>query len=452
MNPKILIVEDQFIEANSIRISLHKAGYTVCSIASTVEEAILIKNQEKPNLVLLDIRLQGKLNGIDFAKILRAENIAFIFLSANSSKEVLDAAKATRPYGFLVKPFREKDVLVALDVAWYLHKQNQDERLDDKSPTTGFSNAGLKEIIGNSPEINTVLKNIKIVANSSISVLIMGETGTGKELAAQYIHRISDRGSKPLVVVNCAALPANLVESELFGHEKGAFTGANEKRMGKFEQADGGTVFLDEIGELPQDLQVKLLRVLQEKEIDVIGGKKKKIDVRVIAATNSNLEEEVAAGRFRVDLYYRLNVFPIHLPPLRDRKQDIPLLASHFLNIYSQKEKKSVTRIGDQVIDSMLNYPWPGNIRELENIVARSVLLTEGDTVTELRLPSPQKSLHSATTKTIEENERGYIISIIRQCNGKLEGFDGAAKMMNINVSTLRSRMKKLGIEKKNYL
>jgi len=455
MSPKILIVEDQFIEANNLRISLHKAGYVVCSIASSVDEAIKILSIEKPDLVLLDIRLQGKLSGIDFAKILRAENIAFIFLSANSSKEVLDAAKTTRPYGFLVKPFREKDVLVALDVALYLHQQNQEGILSEKSPMADLSDIHLKEIIGKSPSMHAVQKNIKIVANSSISVLILGESGTGKELVAQCIHRISDRGLKPFIVVNCATLPANLIESELFGHEKGAFTGANEKKAGKFEQADEGTVFLDEIGELPLDLQVKLLRVLQEKEIDIVGGKKRNVNVRIVAATNRDLEEEVAAGRFRLDLYYRLNVFPIQLPPLRERKEDLLLLANHFLRLHSQKEKKAVTGLAEQVIDAMLNYSWPGNIRELENIMARSVLLTEGHIVTDIHLPPAQKSagiLPSATTKTIEENERDYILSVIKKCNGKLEGFDGAAKMMNINVSTLRSRMKKLGIEKKKRL
>lgn len=453
MNPKILIVEDQFIEANNLRISLQKAGYPVCSIASSVEEAIKIKKEEQPNLVLLDIRLQGRLNGIDLARILRSENIAFIFLSANSSQEVLNAAKTTRPYGFLVKPFREKDVLVALDVAWYLHQQNQEGILNDKFSTAGFSDTRLKEIIGKSPVMNTVLKNIKIVADSSISVLLLGESGTGKELAAQNIHRISARGSKPFIVVNCAAIPANLVESELFGHEKGAFTGATEKRTGKFEQADEGTVFLDEIGELSQDLQIKLLRVLQEKEIDVVGGKARKIDVRIIAATNRNLEEEVAAGRFRVDLYYRLNVFPIHLPPLRERKEDLLSLANHFLQLHSQREKKKVTGLSDQVLEAMLNYSWPGNIRELENIMARSVLLATGERVTDLHLSPVQKNSAAIpsppATKTIEENERDYILDILQKCNGKVDGPDGAAKMMKINVSTLRSRMKKLGIEKK---
>lgn len=452
MNPRILIVEDQFIDANNLRISLTKAGYTVCSIASSVEEALKINTEEQPDLVLLDIRLQGKQSGIDLAAMLRRQNIPFIFLSANSSQPVLDAAKATRPYGFLVKPFREKDVLVALDVAWYLHQQAQQVNENAKSSMADTSDIRLKEIIGNSPAMNTALKNIKIVADSSISVLLLGESGTGKELAAQSIHRISARSANPFIVVNCAAIPANLIESELFGHEKGAFTGASEKRMGKFEYADGGTVFLDEIGELSQDLQIKLLRVLQEKEIDVVGGKTKKLDVRIIAATNRNLEEEVANGRFRVDLYYRLNVFPIHLPPLRERKEDLLPLAIHFLQLHSQREKKKVTGIADHVLAAMLNYSWPGNIRELENIMARSVLLATGEIITNLHLPSLPKNnavaLASPITKTIEENERDYILDILDKCNGILDGPYGAAKMMNINVSTLRSRMKKLGIQK----
>jgi len=453
MTPKILIVEDQFIDANNLRISLNKAGYAVCSIASSVEEALKIKKEEQPHLVLLDIRLQGKLNGIDLARILRQENIPFIFLSANSSQQVLDAAKTTRPYGFLVKPFREKDVLVALDVAWYLHQQKQEVNENEKISMVDFVDTRLKDIIGKSPAMNTVLKNLKIVADSSISVLLLGESGTGKELAAQNIHRISARSLNPFIVVNCGAIPANLVESELFGHEKGAFTGATEKRTGKFEQANGGTVFLDEIGELSQDLQIKLLRVLQEKEIDVVGGKTKKVDVRIIAATNRNLEEEVAVGRFRVDLYYRLNVFPIHLPPLRERKEDLLPLATHFLKLHSSKEKKKVTGIADSVLAAMLNYSWPGNIRELENIMARSVLLATGEMVTDLHLPTARKTNAATpaapTTKTIEENEREYILDILEKCKGKLGGPDGAARMMKINVSTLRSRMKKLGIENK---
>jgi len=455
MNTKILIVEDQFIEANNLRIILRKAGYAVCSLASSVAEAQKIKKEEKPDLVLLDIRLQGKLTGIDLAKILREENIAFIFLSANSSKEVLNAAKATRPYGFLVKPFREKDVLVSLDVALYLHKQNQQGISADTSVPKDFSDDMFKDIIGNSPGMMAVLNNMKIVGNSEISVLILGESGTGKELVAQCIHRLSARASKPCIVVNCAALPANLIESELFGHEKGAFTGASEKRIGKFEQGNGGTVFLDEIGELPLDLQVKLLRVLQEKEIEPIGGKKKHVDVRIIAATNRKLEDEVAAGRFRLDLYYRLNVFPISLPPLRERKEDLVLLANHFLQQFSKKEKRPETKLANHVIPELLNYSWPGNIRELENLMARSVLLAIDGVVNAIQFPfssqNDTETLIKSGTRTIHDNEREYIMSILKKCQGKLHGYNGAAKMMDINVSTLRSRMKKLGIEKAKY-
>jgi two-component system response regulator HydG len=248
MNTKILIVEDQFIEANNLRIILRKAGYIVCTIARSVKEGLEIIENETPDLVLLDIHLKGNLTGIDFAKTLRDKNIAFVFLSANSNKQILDAAKATKPYGFLVKPFREKDVLVMLDVAWYLHRQNQDSNGSSKPPIAGLSENNFKEIIGNSESMLEILNDVKIVGTSDISVLILGESGTGKELIAQSIHRISSRKLKPFVAVNCAALPANLIESELFGHEKGAFTGAIEKRIGKFEQGNEGTVFLDEIG------------------------------------------------------------------------------------------------------------------------------------------------------------------------------------------------------------
>ena len=457
MESKILIVEDQFIEANNLRIILRKAGYAVCSIASSVDEALKIKKNEKPDLVLLDIRLQGKQTGIDLAKILKEENIAFIFLSANSNKEVLNAAKATRPYGFLVKPFREKDVLVSLDVALYLHQQNKQGISADTGASGKLSADISKEIVGSSPGMKAVLNNMRIVGNSDISVLILGESGTGKELVAQCIHRMSPRAAKPFVVVNCAALPASLIESELFGHEKGAFTGAIEKRVGKFEQANEGTVFLDEIGELPVDLQVKLLRVLQEREIESIGGKKRKVDVRIIAATNRILEDEVAGGRFRLDLYYRLNVFPISLPPLRERKDDLLLLANHFVEQHAKKEKKVISKIAGHVTDAMLNYSWPGNIRELENMMARSVLLAENGVIETLQLPQGPKAdpgTHADTgtdTKTIYENERDYILDVLKKCQGRVHGFNGAAKMMDINVSTLRSRMKKLGIERTKF-
>jgi two-component system response regulator HydG len=451
MSTRILIVEDQFIEANNLKIILKKAGYIVCTIARSVREALIVVEEEEPELVLLDIHLQGDLTGIDLAKTLSAKNIAFVFLSANSNRQILNAAKATNPYGFLVKPFRKKDVLVMLDVAWYRHSQFH--RAEPTAPTTtSYTTGEFPSIIGTGKAIKEVLENVRIVGASAISVLLLGESGTGKELVAQCIQRISSRKTKPFIVVNCAALPGNLIESELFGHEKGSFTGAIEKRIGKFEQGNGGTVFLDEIGELPLDLQVKLLRVLQEQEIEPIGGKKKKIDVRIIAATNRNLEEEMAAGRFRIDLYYRLNVFPINLPPLRERKEDIAALAVFFLKKYSFIEGKDISGVADNVLRAMLNYSWPGNIRQLENLMSRSVLLTTGHTVIDLNLPTQMNEISvslSGKTKSLSQNEREHILATLEKCNWKIHGPGGAAESLELNSSTLVSRMKKLGIEKK---
>jgi DNA-binding NtrC family response regulator len=451
---KILIVEDQFIEANNLKIILGKAGYSVCSIARSVPAALKIIENERPDLVLLDIYLQGDLTGIDLARSLSDKNIAFVYLSANSDRRTLDAAKATRPYGFLVKPFRNQDVIIMLDVAWYLHQQNLEtrEKSQNKRPSDPSSRADFKDIIGQDEIFLAVLEDARLIGPAETTVLLLGESGTGKELIAQGIHRISSRKSKPLIVVNCAALPSNLIESELFGHEKGTFTGATDKRIGKFEQADGGTIFLDEIGELPIDLQVKFLRVLQEREIEPIGGKKKKIDVRIIAATNRNLEEEMAAGRFRLDLYYRLNVFPISLPPLRERKGDILLLANYFLKVYAHKQNKTVLGLADPVIEAMLGYSWPGNIRELQNLMERCVLLAKGHVVTSLQLPVDLSKRNVSRTnnsfKSMTENEREHILSALEKCNWKIYGKGGAAELLNLNASTLNSRIKKLGITK----
>jgi len=457
MNTRILIVEDQFIEADNLRSILRNAGYIVGKMARSVNEGLQILEEEIPDMVLLDISLRGELSGIELAKILKDRNIAFVYLSANSNKQILDAAKATKPYGFLVKPFREKDVLVMLDIAWYLHRQNRESFDPVKRAATLLAGDELKEIIGKSECMREVMDNVNIVGASDISVLILGESGTGKELIAQSIHRLSSRKEKAFVPVNCGALPSSLIESELFGHEKGSFTGATDKRTGKFEQGNEGTVFLDEIGELPMDMQVKLLRVLQEKEVEPLGGKKRKVNVRIIAATNRNLEEEISKGRFRLDLYYRLNVFPITVPPLRERKEDIVLLAKHFVNIYAHKENKVITGVDDHAIQTMLHYDWPGNIRELENLMARTVLLTNGPIVNSLKLPfqsSPLENPVAATVqqgyiKTMTENERDHILSVLKGCNWKIHGKGGAAEILDLNPSTLKSRMAKLGIEKK---
>ncbi|MFY7815375.1 MAG: sigma-54 interaction domain-containing protein, partial [Chryseobacterium taeanense] len=263
---------------------------------------------------------------------------------------------------------------------------------------------------------------------------------------------LSDRRNRKIVVVNCAALPHSLIESELFGHERGSFTGANTQRIGKFEQADGGTVFLDEIGELPLDSQVKLLRVLQEKEIERLGGNKTiKVDVRIVAATNRSLEKEVAEGRFRLDLYYRLNVFPIQLPPLRERKEDIELLAKYFLNKYATASKRNITLISDEALLQLQQYDWPGNIRELEHLIERSVLLTKTTEITQFDLP---KAIEKPTEesdveiKSLEEIERDHILKALKSSNGKVSGVGGAAEVLKIHAQTLYSKMKKLGIDK----
>ncbi len=643
MKEKILIAEDQFIEADYLRLMLTQAGYRVTGIARSVIQAKEFIQQEKPDFVLLDIFLKGKLTGIDLAAHLNEENIAFVYLSANSNEDVLNAAKATQPYGFLVKPFRQKDLLVTLEIARYRYehsleskhkKENELKRqlkniIDDSTDwngkllkiamllqqfipfdymAAGFDNIGrenfdgvsfyrigfneyqtigLKElmtitgkslgelialqltnaiatsaafynedafwnicrhsllkklfadtfkmqshltmpihlankklfsfcfysrredaynnsqielfefiqqsfygsmqsnlqvektnnaiahhqnrpvkeveqpymlkgfegIIGKSHLLLNVFDLISRVAPADTSVLILGESGTGKERIADCIRNLSTRKDKPFVKVNCAALPSTLIESELFGHEKGSFTGASDKRTGKFEKADEGTIFLDEIGEMPVELQVKLLRVLQEKEIEPIGSKAPiKINVRIIAATNRNLEKEVAEGRFRLDLYYRLNVFPITLPALRERKEDIPALAYYFMNYYNHKAGKKVSGIGETVLKNMMAYHWPGNIRELEHLIERSVLLAKGPVIEEVLLPFIKKEvpqqIEEARMKTIHENERDYIISVLNKCNGRIWGAGAAAEMLNIHPSTLKSRMKKLGIRK----
>jgi len=309
------------------------------------------------------------------------------------------------------------------------------------------------EIIGESPALQNVYHNINLVSKSDTTVLITGESGTGKELVARAIHEASDRRGKTLIKLNCAALPPQLIESELFGHEKGAFTGALERRIGKFELAHDSTIFLDEVGELPLDLQTKLLRVLQERELERLGGNKViKVNVRVLSATNRNLQKEVQAGRFRSDLYYRLNVFPIHLPPLRERPEDIPPLVQHFLKKFQKKLGKQITTVSKKVMNELASYSWPGNIRELEHVLERSCILCSDKVMKQIFLPKinsdVEQKQNSLVLETLAENERNYIVRALKQCNGKVSGPGGAAELLNIKPSTLDFRIKKLGIKR----
>lgn len=313
-------------------------------------------------------------------------------------------------------------------------------------------NNNFEEIISKSKNFHKILQQIEQVASTDATVLIMGESGTGKELLARAIHNISNRSKRPLIKINCATLPANLIESELFGHERGAFTGAMERKIGRFELADGGTIFLDEIGELPIELQAKLLRVLQEGEFERLGNPKTmKVNVRVIAATNRNLEDAIAKKEFREDLFYRLNVFPIVSPPLRDRKEDIPLLVKHFVNKYEGKMGKEISNIPQKVIDALMLYDWPGNIRELENLIERALILCSGKTLEYGNWIPSAKVLAGngkAGLRQLDEVEKEHIIAVLEKTHWKVSGEKGAAKILGLNATTLEARMKKLGIER----
>lgn len=639
MNSNILIVEDQFIEANTLRLMLEQAGHTISGISRTVDEARTVLQKESVDIVLLDIFLKGPLTGIDLAGELSAENIPFIYLSANSNSSTLEAAKATQPYGFLVKPFRETDILAALDIARYRHKHlmelmqrqelwlnslltniidrpgTREEKLlqlvkafkpcihfdyilidtdlkkegpdavygfqrvdyDEYKSIDGtdflkranitltelrsFRDTNIKQpdpeiragvnffqfyfparlveridtmyglqsslwtpiivagkvdmsisffsqqpdhfttghiellrplrrllaevivhirkqptetaralvpekdhssdeqplsrfpgIIGKSLPLLLALDQAVQVAPFDTTVLIFGETGVGKEGVAQTIHRNSHRRQKPFIKINCAAIPDTLIESELFGHEKGAFTSAVERRIGKFEQAQGGTILLDEIGEIPLATQVKLLRVLQEKELERLGGKTTiKIDVRIIAATNRNLYQEVAAGRFRLDLYYRINVFPITVPALRERKDDVPLLANYFLQKFAGSSGDLHKQLSPQSMEQLIGYPWPGNIRELQNVIERHALTTRGNLIPFIELPkenflqNPEPPGDQSPADIIDPDKTN-IINALKKANGKVSGKGGAAEILHIPPSTLKARMRRLGI------
>lgn len=304
------------------------------------------------------------------------------------------------------------------------------------------------QLIGNSEALKYILFKIRQVASTDATVLIEGETGTGKELVAKAIHNESNRKNKLFVKVNCASIPESLIESELFGHEKGAFTGAIEKRIGRFELANGGTIFLDEIAELPLNVQPKLLQVLQQGEFERIGSSKTlKTNVRVIAATNRVLEDEIKLGRFRSDLFYRLNVFPISVAPLRDRQEDIPVLLNYFIHFFSEKHNRPVKTVSKEVIDRLAKYNWPGNIRELENVIERAVI-TSQNKLLKLDLPLQKINSSNDSVLSLQENEINHIRKALEKTHWKISGVSGAAALLNVNPETLRSKMRKLGIKR----
>ncbi|MCB0548258.1 MAG: sigma 54-interacting transcriptional regulator [Phaeodactylibacter sp.] len=368
--------------------------------------------------------------------------------------------------------FKEQEINCVFARDWRRKKEQEEklnealEKVRELSEKLREENTLLKEeinlhynfnnIISQSKAYKRILRQAEQVAGTDATVLVIGETGTGKELLARAIHKLSKRDDNPLIKVNCAALPKDLIESELFGHEKGAFTGAYQQKKGRFELAHQGTIFLDEIGELPLGLQSKLLRVLQEGEFERVGGNKTiKVDARVIAATNRDLQQMVNEGLFRQDLFYRLNVFPIHNIPLRDRREDIPLLAHHFVKKHSDKAGKAIGNIPKSGINKLMEYDFPGNIRELENIIERAVILSTGRTLNlEDSLPEGRKSPNGndGFFKSFEEMQRDYIISALERTNWRVTGPRGAARLLKINGRTLASKMRRLGIYREDFV
>lgn len=448
-----MVVEDELIVARDIAKTVERNGYKVIGIARTAEKALGLITEHRPDLVLLDIFLNGPMTGIDLAHRLNDLGIAFIYISANSNQQVLTAAKATNPYGFIVKPFREKDVVVAMEIAKYRFDNraiSQAHTTSEKRIFPSRSSSGLKgsysNIVGQSAPMLKVFQLVDQVAPYDSSVLLLGETGTGKEGIARCIYEKSCRKNKPFIKINCAALPESLIESELFGYEKGAFTGAFTARAGKFEQAANGTMLLDEIGEMPLDMQSKLLRVLQEKEVQRIGSSATiKTDVRIIAATSRNLEKEVAEGRFRLDLYYRLHVFPIELPPLREREKDIILLAQYFIKDYAQKTGKQVYFMSDKSLQLLSNYSWPGNVRELQHLMERAVIMTNDETIDHEFIADFILSKKTAQPLTVT-GEKEALIAALEQCRYKISGMGGAAELLHITPASMLGKLKKHGI------
>ncbi len=386
-------------------------------------------------------------NDESFSEISRYYSILQIFaLRAGAEMERLKMEDSLRQsHDNLEKAFKEIEKLKDK-----LEMENQSLQEEIKTSHNH------EEIIGDSKILKEIMSKVETVSLTDSTVLIRGDTGTGKERIARAIHNLSSRNERALIKVNCPAIPSGLIESELFGHEKGAFTGALTKKIGKFELADGGSIFLDELGDLPIDAQAKLLRVLQEREFERVGGAEtKEVDVRVIAATNRDLETAVKEGKFRADLYYRLNVFPLVLPSLKDRKEDIPMLATYFTQKYSRRMGRNISSINEEDVARLKSYSWPGNIRELENVIERAVILSKSNkleineeffgALSDL-ITSDDKSLN------LEDIERNHIVDVLNKTNWKINGDDGAAKILGINPSTLRSRMAKLGIEKINAL
>jgi len=454
----VLIVDDEPLNVDLLEQELAAAGYRTLS-AGSGEEAIAKAAKAAPDLVLLDVMMAG-LDGYAVCERLKAAEatraIPVIFLTALTDTFEKVRAFSAGAVDYVTKPFEPEELLARVGTHIALRREIEAHRRSRS--TVQYLMEEIRSdrdaMVGDSPALRRVLEQIAQVSTTDSTVLIQGETGTGKELVARAIHERSPRRERPLVKVNCAALPRDLVESELFGHEKGAFTGATQQRRGRFELADGGTLFLDEAGELPLEAQAKLLRVLQEREFDRVGGTRSlRTDVRVIAATNRDLQARVAAGGFRADLYYRLNVFPILVPALRERRDDIPGLVRHFAAKAARKLGRTLDGISPAFVERAGAHDWPGNIRELENLVERAIIMSNGGVLDAVELFSPASPSEKAPSvaagdATLEEMERAHIRRVLESTRWAIEGERGAARILGLNPSTLRGRLRKLGIRK----
>jgi len=435
---EILVVDDESIVRESLHDWLDSVGYKVIT-AESGEEALKIIKQKKIKIMLADLIMPG-INGIELMKKAKeiVPAISTVIITAHGTIQTAITAIREGAYDYVEKPFCPEKVELLIKNLVEHHDLIEENislrrRIENKYHFEG--------IIAKSPKMLKIFELIKTIAPTTATVLIIGETGTGKEVIARAIHHQSQRRNKPFIATSCAALPESLLESELFGHEKGSFTGAVERKKGKFEAGDRGTLFLDEIGEINANTQVHLLRALEEKKITRVGGNEEiEVDVRVISATNRDLRSMVKQGKFREDLYYRLNVVTIDLPLLKDRREDILPLAEHFLKKYTEENNKSIKKFSSEVVKFMLNYSWPGNVRELENMIERGVILSKANSITLDELPQDIVHPSPVEGKTIEAVERNHIINVLEETKGNITK---AADILGIRRMTLYNKLKK---------
>jgi two-component system response regulator AtoC len=455
---KILVVEDDASMGFFLSEAMRKEGYQVDVVASG-EEALDKIGHDRFNLVILDLRLPS-MDGMEVLANIKVTNpeLVVIMITAHGSKDTAIEAIRKGAYDYFTKPFDINEMRVVVKRA--LERGRLQDELRQLKETVE-KRRGFYNIVGKSKGMRDVFDMAETVFYNDVTVLITGESGTGKELIAEAIHYSSPRRAKPFVKLNCVAIPETLLESELFGYERGAFTGATRQKLGKFELANHGTLLLDEIGDMSLTTQAKLLRVLQEKEVERVGGVAPiKVDVRIIASTNQDLAQLVKAQRFREDLYFRLNVLPIHIPPLRDRGEDIPLLVNHFIDLSNTQFHKDIERFSDDAMELLINYSWPGNVRELEHVVQRAVILSKEPVIQEWSLPTEIRgrrreaffdmeklerdlSLNEKVEILISEAEKKFIVQALDEVGWKREK---AASLLQISVKTLYNKMNKYGL------